>query len=42
MQGVLDHLDGEYGGVAAYLRAGGMSDEQLRTLRERLVEPDPR
>ena len=37
MLDVLDHLDEEYGGVLPYLRSGGMSDEQLSALRERLV-----
>ena len=37
MLDVLDHLDEEYGGVLPYLRQGGMSDEQLSALRERLV-----
>jgi protein-tyrosine phosphatase len=37
MLDVLDHLDEEYGGVPPYLRKGGMSDEQLSALRERLV-----
>jgi protein tyrosine/serine phosphatase len=37
MTAVLDHLEEEYGGVAAYLRSGGMTDEQLRALRERLA-----
>jgi protein tyrosine/serine phosphatase len=39
MLDVLDHLDERYGGVEAYLRAGGMTDEQLSALRERLVAP---
>jgi protein tyrosine/serine phosphatase len=34
---VIDHLDATYGGVAAYLRSGGMTDEQLTALRRRLV-----
>ena len=37
MTGVLDHLQQEYGGVQAYLRAGGMTDEQLTALRDRLL-----
>jgi len=37
MLGVLDHLEVEHGGVEAYLRSGGMTDEQLSALRERLV-----
>jgi protein-tyrosine phosphatase len=38
MLDVLDHLEDRYGGVAGYLRAGGMSEEQLAALRERLVQ----
>jgi len=34
---VLDHLDERYGGVEGYLRAGGMSTDQLAALRNRLV-----
>ncbi len=34
---VLEHLDREYGGVEPYLRTGGMTEEQIRALRERLV-----
>ena len=37
MYGVLDHLEEQYGGAEAYLRSGGMTDEQLSALRERLV-----
>jgi hypothetical protein len=37
--GVLEYLDREYGGVADYLRAQGLTDEQLTALRERLREP---
>jgi len=37
MLDVLDHLDREHGGVEAYLRAGGLTGEQLSALRERLV-----
>jgi protein tyrosine/serine phosphatase len=37
MTGVLDHLEDRYGGVIAYLRSGGMTEEQLSALRERLV-----
>jgi protein-tyrosine phosphatase len=37
MLGVLDHLEERYGGVEPYLRKGGMSDDQLSALRERLV-----
>ncbi len=37
MLDVLDHLENEHGGVEAYLRSGGMTDEQLTALRERLV-----
>jgi protein-tyrosine phosphatase len=37
MLDVLEHLEVEHGGVEAYLRSGGMTDEQLSALRERLV-----
>ena len=37
---VLDHLDARYGGVAAYLRAAGVTNEQLERIRVRLVEGD--
>jgi protein tyrosine/serine phosphatase len=37
MLAVLEHLDDEHGSVEEYLRAGGMSEEQLSALRERLV-----
>jgi protein tyrosine/serine phosphatase len=37
MTGVLEHLEEQYGGVEAYLRRGGMTDDQLSALRERLV-----
>lgn len=39
MTGAVAHLDETYGGVEAYLRSGGMSDEQLTALRELLVDP---
>lgn len=39
---VLDHLDVRHGGVAAYLRAAGVMDEQLERIRVRLVEGDIR
>ena len=35
---VLDHLDVRYGGVATYLRAAGVMEEQLARIRGRLVE----
>lgn len=35
---VLDHLNDKHGGVEAFLRAGGMTTEQLDALRARLVE----
>jgi len=35
---VLEHLDEKYDGVEGYLRAGGMTTEQLAALRDRLVE----
>lgn len=34
---VLEHLEKEHGSVEAYLRAGGLTVEQLSALRERLV-----
>jgi len=37
MTAVLEHLEDKYGGAEAYLRSGGMTDEQLSALRERLV-----
>ena len=36
---VLDHLDERYGGVEAYLRHAGVSDEDLARLRTRLLAP---
>jgi hypothetical protein len=36
--GVLDRLAGHHGGADAYLRAGGLADEELARLRGRLVE----
>jgi protein-tyrosine phosphatase len=35
---VLEHLDEKYDGVEGYLRAGGMTSEQLAALRARLVD----
>jgi protein-tyrosine phosphatase len=35
---VIEHLDEKYDGVEGYLRAGGMSTEQLAALRDRLVD----
>jgi protein-tyrosine phosphatase len=35
---VLDHLEDTHGSVEAYLRDGGLTDEQVRRLRERLVD----
>ena len=37
MLDVFEHLEDRYGGAAAYLRAGGMTEEQLAALRERLT-----
>jgi protein tyrosine/serine phosphatase len=34
---VLEHLETEHGSIEDYLRSGGMTDEQLSALRERLV-----
>jgi protein-tyrosine phosphatase len=36
---VLDEIEERYGDVASYLRAAGLSDEQIERLRERLVAP---
>ena len=36
---VLEEIEGRYGDVAGYLRAAGLSDEQIARLRERLVAP---
>ena len=41
MLAVLDHLNTRYGGVDAYLRSGGMTNDQLERLRSRLVGPGP-
>jgi protein-tyrosine phosphatase len=38
MLAVLDHLDARYGGASAYLRAVGVTDDELARLRERLLE----
>jgi protein-tyrosine phosphatase len=35
---VLDHLEAEHGSVEAYLREGGLTDDQVRRLRERLTD----
>jgi protein-tyrosine phosphatase len=37
MVGVLDELERRYGGVEEYLRAGGVTDEELELVRRRLV-----
>jgi protein-tyrosine phosphatase len=39
---VLQHLEEQRGGVEAYLRDGGLTEEQVRRLRERLVSSDER
>ena len=36
---MLDEIEERYGDVASYLRAAGLSDEQIERLRERLVAP---
>lgn len=36
---VLEEIEARYGGVASYLRAAGLSDEQIVRLEERLVAP---
>lgn len=33
----LAHLESRYGGVAEYLKGGGLTDDQLTALRQRLV-----
>jgi protein-tyrosine phosphatase len=38
---VLDHLERRHGTVEAYLRGGGLTDEQVRRLRDRLVSAGP-
>jgi len=38
MLAVLQHLEDQYGGAEAYLRQGGLGDNQLSALRARLVE----
>ena len=38
MLAVLQHLEDQYGGAEAYLRQGGLGDNQLYALRARLVE----
>jgi protein-tyrosine phosphatase len=38
MMQVLEHMDARYGGVKAYARAIGLSDEQVESLYEALVE----
>jgi hypothetical protein len=38
MLGVLETLDERYGGVEGYLRAAGVHDEELATIRARLRE----
>ena len=39
MAELLDHLAGTHGGAEAYLKASGLTDEELARLSERLVEP---
>ena len=36
MVGVLEELERRYGSVEGYLRSGGLTDEDLRLVRERL------
>lgn len=36
---VIGEIEQRYGDVAGYLRAAGLTDDQLATLRDRLVEP---
>jgi protein-tyrosine phosphatase len=39
MARVVQEIEDRYGDVASYLRAAGLSDEQVERLRERLVAP---
>jgi protein tyrosine/serine phosphatase len=39
MTRVVQEIEGRYGDVASYLRAAGLTDEQVDRLRERLVAP---
>jgi protein tyrosine/serine phosphatase len=39
MRRALEQLERKHGGVAGYLRAAGLEDEQLERLRDRLVTP---
>jgi protein-tyrosine phosphatase len=39
MTRVVEEIERRYGDVASYLRAAGLSDEQVGRLRERLVDP---
>jgi len=41
MDSLLVHLDHRYGGVAAYLRAIGLTEAELCQVRGRLLEPTP-
>jgi hypothetical protein len=36
---VLEEIERRYGDVTSYLRAAGLSDEQIDRLRKRLVAP---
>ena len=38
MSVTLDHLDANYGGVEGYLRETGITEEQLTTIREAMIE----
>jgi hypothetical protein len=37
MLAVLDHLEDQHGSVAEYLLSGGLTEEQLERLRDRLT-----
>jgi hypothetical protein len=39
MIAVIGEVERRYGDVASYLRAAGVTDEQIGRLRERLVDP---
>jgi protein tyrosine/serine phosphatase len=39
MERVIDEIESRYGDVASYLRAAGLTEEQIERLRSRLVDP---
>ncbi|WP_238334838.1 tyrosine-protein phosphatase [Kribbella amoyensis] len=42
LEAILDHLDRTYGGPAAYLRHGGLTDAELAALHDRLTTTELR